>query len=39
MATIGLLAGVGILPVEFLRAAQADGHRVVVIAVVDDTAV
>lgn len=38
MATIGLLAGVGILPVEFLRAAQADGRRVVVIAVVDDTA-
>ncbi len=38
MATIGLLAGIGHLPVEFLRAAQRDGHRVVTIAVTDGAA-
>lgn len=38
MATIGLLAGIGQLPVEFLRAAQRDGHRVVTIAVADEAA-
>ena len=38
MGKVGLLAGVGNLPVEFMRAAQATGHDVVVIAVVDDVA-
>lgn len=38
MARVGLLAGVGILPVEFMRAAQSQGHEVVVIAVIPETA-
>lgn len=37
MAKVGLLAGVGKLPVEFLRAAQSEGYEVVVIAVIPDT--
>ena len=35
MEKVGLFAGVGKLPVEFMRAAQQMGHEVVVIAVVD----
>lgn len=38
MEKVGLLAGVGNLPVEFMRAAQQSGHPVVVIAVVDGVA-
>lgn len=38
MAKVGLLAGVGELPVEFMRAAQSLGYEVVVIAVVNQTA-
>lgn len=38
MEKVGLLAGVGNLPVEFMRAAQQMGHPVVVIAVVDGVA-
>lgn len=34
MERIGLLAGVGTLPVEFLQAAQAQGYEVVCIAVI-----
>lgn len=37
MATVGLLAGIGKLPVTFLREAQRLGERVAVIAVTDDT--
>ncbi|MCI5836503.1 MAG: UDP-2,3-diacylglucosamine diphosphatase LpxI [Veillonellaceae bacterium] len=37
MATVGLLAGVGKLPVTFLREAKRLGERVAVIAVVDNT--
>ena len=36
MAKVGLLAGVGQLPVEFMRAAHVLGHEVVVIGVVPD---
>ena len=36
MEKVGLLAGVGKLPVEFMRAAKQLGHEVVVIAVVSD---
>lgn len=39
MARVGLLAGVGMLPVEFMRAAQSQGHEIVVITVVPETAV
>ncbi|MDU5649357.1 MAG: hypothetical protein E6042_10290, partial [Haemophilus parainfluenzae] len=35
MATVGLLAGIGKLPVTFLREAKRLGERVVTIAVVD----
>ncbi len=38
MGKIGLLAGVGNLPVEFMRAARQTGHEVIVIAVVPDVA-
>lgn len=38
MARVGLIAGVGNLPVEFMRAATLGGHEVVVIAVVKETA-
>ena len=38
MEKVGLFAGVGKLPVEFMRAAQQMGHEVVVIAVVDGVA-
>ncbi len=38
MEKVGLLAGVGRLPVEFMRAAKLLGHEVVVIAVVDGVA-
>lgn len=34
MARVGLLAGIGTLPVEFLTAAKLEGHEVVVIAVI-----
>ena len=34
MEKVGLLAGVGKLPVEFMRAAKQLGHEVIVIAVV-----
>lgn len=34
MARVGLLAGIGTLPVEFLTAAKSEGHEVVVIAVI-----
>lgn len=34
MSRVGLIAGVGTLPVEFMRAAQSLGHEVVVIAVI-----
>ena len=33
METIGLLAGIGTLPVEFIEAVQPQGYRVVCIAV------
>lgn len=36
MAKLGLIAGIGVLPVEFLRAAHVLGHQVVVITVVPD---
>ena len=36
MDKVGLLAGIGNLPVEFMRAAHQDGKEVVVIAVVKD---
>ena len=38
MGKVGLLAGVGNLPVEFMRAARQTGHEVIVIAVVPDVA-
>lgn len=38
MSRVGLLAGVGELPVEFLRAAKSLGHEVVVVAVIPGTA-
>lgn len=38
MERVGLLAGIGNLPVEFMRAAQKQGYEVVVIAVVDEVA-
>ena len=38
MEKVGLLAGIGNLPVEFMRAAKQSGHEVVVIAVVEDVA-
>ncbi|WP_301859855.1 LpxI family protein [uncultured Megasphaera sp.] len=38
MEKVGLLAGVGQLPVEFMRAAQQTGHEVIVIAVVSGVA-
>lgn len=38
MEKVGLFAGVGKLPVEFMRAAQQMGHEVIVIAVVDGVA-
>ena len=38
MERIGLLAGIGNLPVEFMRSAQTQGYEVVVIAVVDEVA-
>lgn len=34
MARVGLIAGIGILPVEFMRAAHVLGHQVVCITVV-----
>ncbi len=34
MGRVGLLAGIGQLPVEFMRAAQSQGYEVVVIALV-----
>lgn len=34
MSRVGLIAGIGVLPVEFMRAAQSLGHEVVVVAVV-----
>lgn len=37
MAKVGLLAGVGQLPVEFMRAARSQGYEVVVIAVIPNT--
>ncbi len=37
MAKVGLLAGVGKLPVEFLRAAKEQNYEVVVIAVIPET--
>ena len=37
MATVGLLSGVGNLPVEFMRAARSEGHRIVAVAVVEGT--
>ncbi len=38
MSKVGLIAGVGLLPVEFMRAAQSQGYEVVVITVVPNTA-
>lgn len=38
MSKVGLIAGIGLLPVEFMRAAQQQGYEVVVITVVPDTA-
>ena len=38
MEKIGLLAGIGYLPVEFMRAAKKTGHAVVVVAVVNEAA-
>ena len=37
MAKVGLIAGIGVLPVEFMRAAHLQGHQVVVISVVKDS--
>lgn len=37
MATIGLIAGIGKLPIAFLREAKRYGHRVVTVAVVEET--
>lgn len=37
MGKVGLLAGIGKLPVEFMRAAQSQGYEVVVIAVIPNT--
>lgn len=37
MARVGLIAGIGILPVEFMRAAHLQGHEVVVVSVVKDS--
>ena len=37
VAKVGLIAGIGVLPVEFMRAAHMLGHQVVVIGVVPDT--
>ena len=34
METVGLLAGIGILPVEFIEAAHIQGYKVVCIAVI-----
>jgi len=36
LAKVGLIAGIGALPVEFMRAAHVLGHEVVVIGVVPD---
>ena len=36
MAKVGLSAGIGVLPGEFMRAAHVLGHEVVVIGVVSD---
>lgn len=38
MEKVGLIAGIGNLPVEFIRAAHQLGHQVVVVAVVPDVA-
>ena len=38
MAKVGLIAGIGNLPVEFIRAAQHEGYEVVVISVVTEGA-
>ena len=38
MAKVGLIAGIGNLPVEFMRAAQHEDYEVVVISVVTDSA-
>lgn len=38
MPKVGLFAGIGLLPVEFMRAAQREGYEVVVISLVPDTA-
>ena len=38
MAKVGLIAGIGNLPVEFMRAAQREGYEVVVVSVVTDGA-
>ncbi len=38
MEKVGLIAGIGNLPVEFMRAAQHEGYEVVVISVVTDGA-
>ena len=38
MAKVGLIAGIGNLPVEFMRAAQHEGYEVVVISVVTNGA-
>lgn len=38
MSKVGLFAGIGLLPVEFMRAAQQQGYEVVVISLVPDTA-
>ena len=37
MAKVGLIAGIGVLPVEFMRAAHMLGHQVVVILFLPDT--
>lgn len=39
MSKVGLIAGIGLLPVEFMRTAQAQGYEVVVVAVVPDVEV
>lgn len=36
LGKVGLIAGVGVLPLEFMRAAHVLGHEVVVIGVVSD---
>ena len=38
MKKLGLLAGIGSLPVEFMRAAQRQGYEVIVVALVDGVA-